>query len=147
MTKKPKQYFVATACIFNLSNQILLTRRHSPDYLIVHNLWQFPGGSVEYGENPRDAALREVREETGITIQINTDYPLIHSHVFKGDAHIVTFSYPARYVSGSIDISKDKEETSDARWFTLEEIAELTCMPNIKEQAKQLFTNRVRDLE
>lgn len=139
MRDKQKQHFVATACIFNSKNQILLTKRHSPTNLVVHNLWQFPGGSIEYGENPRQAALREVFEETGLTIRISSDYPLVDSHTFKGAVHIVLFIYPAEYVSGEIDFSKDMEETSDAKWFSLDEIMNLNCMPKIKEQARELY--------
>jgi len=145
MIKKPKQFFVATACIFNKDNKILLTKRHNPRNLVVHNLWQFPGGSIEYGESPSVAASREIREETGIIIHIQDHHPLVDSHTFNEGAHIVLMIYSADYISGKIDISGDREETSDAKWFSIEEISRLNCMPKIKEQAALLYANRIRE--
>ncbi len=144
MIKKPKQYFVATACVFNKENKILLTKRHNPRNLVVHNLWQFPGGSVEYGESPSDAALREIHEETGISIQLQDHHPLVDSHTFKEGAHIILMIYSADYLSGEIDISQDRQETSDARWFGIKEISGLNCMPKIKEQISLLYARRIR---
>ncbi len=36
-----------------------------------HGYWEFPGGRVEFGESPRDALLREVKEETGLDVIID----------------------------------------------------------------------------
>ena len=41
-----------------------------PEYLLLHYTaghWDFPKGNIEPGENEKQAALREIREETGIT--------------------------------------------------------------------------------
>jgi 8-oxo-dGTP diphosphatase len=38
-------------------------------------LWEFPGGKVEPGESPAEAALRECAEETGLAIRIDGEYP------------------------------------------------------------------------
>ena len=59
------QVFVA-AVIFNSEKQILLVKstyqRHYP--------WGLPGGSLEYGESPESAVVREVLEETGLTVEV-----------------------------------------------------------------------------
>jgi 8-oxo-dGTP diphosphatase len=43
---------------------VLVARR--PESQHVGGAWEFPGGKVENGEEPADAALRELREETGL---------------------------------------------------------------------------------
>lgn len=57
---------VVVAIIENAHNRILVTQRakHGPQ----PDLWEFPGGKVEPGEDPVSALKRELREELGITI-------------------------------------------------------------------------------
>ncbi|QDY75331.1 NUDIX hydrolase [Streptomyces qinzhouensis] len=45
--------------------RVLLVRRRIPEGRIV---WQFPGGKVEPGETPEETAVRETREEVGLTV-------------------------------------------------------------------------------
>ncbi|MGE5851209.1 MAG: NUDIX domain-containing protein [Candidatus Methylomirabilota bacterium] len=52
------------AVIQNGSGQILLQRRSD------NGLWGLPGGSVEIGESVRGAIVREVREETGLSVEV-----------------------------------------------------------------------------
>jgi len=57
----------------------LLVLNEAGEVLLVHtikkgrNRWEFPGGKVDEGETPREAAIRETFEETGVTIR-NTEY-------------------------------------------------------------------------
>lgn len=124
-----RQYFVACAVIFNDNGQILLTKRNNPQSVEVHGKWQLPGGSVELGEHPKDAAIREVQEETNLTINIESDRPFVFSHTFTNGVHVVLLVYKAKYVSGQLDISNDLEETLDAKWFEPQEIATLSSLP------------------
>jgi 8-oxo-dGTP diphosphatase len=64
--------------------RVLLTQRKKGSHLA--GAWEFPGGKVEPGEDPRDALERELREETGI-------------EVIVGDPIEVTFhAYPEKSV-------------------------------------------------
>jgi ADP-ribose pyrophosphatase YjhB (NUDIX family) len=56
----------AAAVIFDQDENILLVKT---TYQRVYP-WGLPGGSLEYGEHPEDAVVREVREETGLNIDI-----------------------------------------------------------------------------
>ena len=55
---------VALAIVLR-DERILLARRPHGSHLA--GLWEFPGGKIEPGEEPAEAALRELREETGLT--------------------------------------------------------------------------------
>ncbi|BCK88667.1 thiamine-phosphate synthase [Sideroxyarcus emersonii] len=68
---------VAAAVLQRPDGSFLLAQR--PVDKIWAGYWEFPGGKVEPGETPRDALLRELREELGITVQ--TAYPWL-THVF-----------------------------------------------------------------
>jgi mutator protein MutT len=55
-----------------------------PADVALGGLWEFPGGKVEPGETPENAAVRECLEETGLAVQVIGDYPL-HDHEYAHD--------------------------------------------------------------
>ena len=93
------------------------------------NVWVTPGGLVEPGEQPADAAVRETWEETGLFVELEgllgvyggsdllIDYP-------NGDraAYIGTI-FRGRIVGGSL--RPDGDEILDVRYFTQEELAQV----------------------
>ncbi|HWW75764.1 MAG TPA: NUDIX domain-containing protein [Pyrinomonadaceae bacterium] len=89
--------------------------------------WQLPKGLVGRGESPEEAALREVREETGLACEIEGALEKVEYWYFsKGGARRVRFHkfvhfYLMRYVSG--DVSGHDEEVNEARWVGSEEAA------------------------
>jgi 8-oxo-dGTP pyrophosphatase MutT (NUDIX family) len=103
-----------------------------------------PKGLVDPGEKALDAALREVREETGVTASLVTKladikYTYVRSwgdreRVFK----IVSF-YLLRYESGQIDdISKEMRiEVAQAKWVRLEDAPKLLAYRGEKDMARK----------
>src|SRR6478672_11575343 len=76
--------------------RILMSRRR-PDQAMP-NLWEFPGGKVEPGEDPEAALIREVREELGCDIAIDR----IHEVVFHAypDFDLYMLVYASRIAGG-----------------------------------------------
>ena len=89
--------------------------------------WQLPKGLVGRGESPEGAALREVREETGLTCEIVAPLERVEYWYFsKGGARRVRFHkyvyfYLMRYASG--EVSDHDDEVNEARWVGIEEAA------------------------
>lgn len=94
--------------------------------------WTMPGGGIEAGEDPEDAVRREVREETGYTVQV-LELLGIHSRVIpagrrvhKADAplHTLRILYRAKVSGGKLRFEQDGS-TDMAGWFSLPEVAAL----------------------
>ncbi|MCU0261647.1 MAG: NUDIX domain-containing protein [Ilumatobacteraceae bacterium] len=83
-------------------------------------LWLQPGGHIDPGETPWDAARREAEEETGLAVHFTSDPPeLVHVDVHpgpRGHTHL-----DVRYlltVDGDPDPAPPPGESQDVRWFT-----------------------------
>jgi 8-oxo-dGTP diphosphatase len=83
---------VAVAVLRRDGDGRILARRRRPDEKLA-NLWEFPGGKIEKGESPLQAAAREVAEEMGgdacglvLLRVVEHDYPdrRVRIHVFEG---------------------------------------------------------------
>jgi|ERR1700733_1273630 8-oxo-dGTP pyrophosphatase MutT (NUDIX family) len=105
-----------------------------------------PKGLVDAGEKPLEAALREVREETGVTASLVTklaDIKYVYVRTWGDGARvfkIVSF-YLLRYESGRINnISPDMRiEVARARWVPLEDAASLLAYRGEKQMARKGF--------
>jgi len=65
--QKPFPLIVAAGVLVE-GGRVLLTQRKKGSHLA--GAWEFPGGKVEPGEDPRDALVRELREEVGIEVTV-----------------------------------------------------------------------------
>lgn len=98
-----------------------------------YDQWAFPGGSIDPGETPANAAVREMWEESGLLVE-----PITILGVYGGPAF--TWTYPngdqvayvdtvfrCRILSGAL--TADQEEISELRYFTQAELAQLPLSP------------------
>lgn len=91
------------------------------------NRWQLPKGLIGRGESPERAALREVREETGLEAEIVAPLDTVEYWYFaKAGAARVRFHklvhfFLMRFVAG--DVAEHDAEVNEARWVELEEAA------------------------
>ena len=98
---------------------LLVQRSKQPDA----GLWGFPGGHVELGETVAEAALRELREETGIIGTAGGVLDVVDVIVTSGDAvttHYALVAISVQFVSGTVMAADDAR---DARWWQIETLA------------------------
>ncbi len=113
-------------------NKVLL-RKHDK-----YKLWLSVGGHIELDENPNEAAIREVKEEVGLKIEIigknelpklSADYtPLVppkfmYIHEINSKHRHIALVYFAKSKTDKLVLSK-KEVSEDCRWFSKEELLE-----------------------
>jgi 8-oxo-dGTP pyrophosphatase MutT (NUDIX family) len=113
------------------------------------NRLQLPKGLVGRDESPEEAALREVREETGLVCEIVAALEKIEYWYFsKGEARRVRFHkhvyfYLMRYVSG--DVADHDEEVNEARWMDIEEATQALAFKGerrVLAQAREMIRTR-----
>jgi 8-oxo-dGTP diphosphatase len=75
----PKLQRVAAYALVLRGEQILLTRLASR--ISADEKWHLPGGGVDHGENPRDALVREIREETGLDAEVGDTARVYSAHL------------------------------------------------------------------
>jgi 8-oxo-dGTP pyrophosphatase MutT (NUDIX family) len=96
-------------------------------------LWSLPKGHIEAGESPEQAAIREVREETGIESEIQKSLGVIDFWFMAGGKRIHKTVHHFVFKEKGGRISPQVSEVDDVRWFPLNEIVDLLAYPDEKK--------------
>jgi 8-oxo-dGTP diphosphatase len=111
------------AVVIDDGRALLVRRANPPDA----GLWGYPGGKIEYGETVSGAAIRELREETGVEAQaqdiITTLDVLVRAEDGTITQHYILIAVLCRWLSGDPVAADDALE---AGWFALEELRSRT---------------------
>ena len=109
---------------------LLIGRIDSKDSKRERLLWSLPKGHIESGESPEDAALREVREETGIESEIFKSLGVIDFWFMAGGKRIHKTVHHFLFKETGGRITPQVSEVDDVRWFPLSEIIERLAYPD-----------------
>jgi len=98
----------ATASVIIKNNKILLVKRK---FEPCKGEWSLPGGFIEIDENPEDACLRELKEETGLIAEIDRLIDACHS---KSELYssVIIIGYLIKNIHGKLAAGDDAEEVA-----------------------------------
>jgi 8-oxo-dGTP diphosphatase len=119
----PETPLVGIGVIIIENGRVVLVKRAHPP---LQAEWSIPGGVLEVGELMREAATREAREETGLTVEPGELLGVYDRVLRDADKrvqyHYVLIDFLCRRIAGDLAAASDAAEV---RWFSREELPEL----------------------
>jgi 8-oxo-dGTP pyrophosphatase MutT (NUDIX family) len=143
------RHFTASAIVFDYQNRVLVVHHNKIGQ------WLYPGGHIDPDEDPAQAALREVREETGVSAEVVSEllprYPAVTvlappyailempvSDLTIGTHRHINLVYVLR--AASAQLTARREEVSAARWVHIADMGALDTpaeLPSLVADAAQ----------
>jgi 8-oxo-dGTP diphosphatase len=108
------------AIIINKEGRIFLARR-GPKAKNEQGLWEFPGGSVEFGETLAEALQREMYEEYGIEISVGELIDVADHILQQEHQHWVSPTFICQIISGEPYI-REPEKCTEIGWFGMDQM-------------------------
>jgi len=118
----PKKIIIGVGVLIKSDDKVLLVKRlRDPG----KGKWSIPGGRLRFGEKVRDAAIREIEEETGLKIEITRLLDVVDIFVkdYKGKVkeHYVVIDFEGKVIGGELRASSDALEV---KWVDISKIHE-----------------------
>jgi 8-oxo-dGTP pyrophosphatase MutT (NUDIX family) len=138
----PTKVVPAASAIVPDENGCILLQRRSDN-----GFWALPGGAMDVGETIGDAAVREVKEETGLDV-----IPEYIIGIYTNPKHVVAFSdgevrqefslcFACKLVGGEIQVS---EESFEVAFFSPGAIERLNVHPSIRLRIQHYLEHRIQ---
>ena len=138
----PERPFLAVSAAIVRDGKFLVVRRAQPP---ASGLFSLPGGVVELGEKLTEAVMREVAEETSLSIEpvalAGFRETVVRDAHDRVERHFVILCFAARWLAGEPALN---EELSEARWIAPAELSGLPTTPGLAEIVAAAFTELAR---
>jgi 8-oxo-dGTP diphosphatase len=138
----PDRPLLGVGAVIVNNEEVLAVRRVNPP---LQGAWSIPGGLVETGETTREAVVREIQEETGLTIEpvelIEVFERILRDTNSRVQYHFVVIDYLCRVISGELRPGSDVSET---RWAEFDDLGALGITPETRaviQKALQVARN------
>jgi len=134
MEKIKKKIKILANGIIQKENKFLLLKRNLND-VDSPGEWEFPGGFIEFGEDPKEGIIREVKEETSLNVEIISIYKILSKEYEKPGKkiHLIRIIYLLKTFDKKVKLNEREHE--DYKWLKKEEIKNL----NISDYLKNLI--------
>lgn len=117
---------VGVATIVKNDDKILLGYRKSN---LGKDTWGLPGGKLDFGEDLKDCAVRELKEETNLTTTTdNLKLAGVTNAVFDDETHYITIIYEVTYYVGKISVL-EPDKCEKWEWFEYDNLPEKLFLP------------------
>jgi len=116
--------------------RILLLHRNLEDI----GQWELPGGKVEEGETPVMAAVREIQEELGVSVEISR---ALGSESFEQDDTTYIYHWFLGYITEGVPDVMEADTFDDLDYFEIEDLPSLALSANMQILQPKLLSGEV----
>lgn len=141
--ERPKVILVMRSIVRNTDGRILIVQRAADDN---HNpnMWEFPGGKLEQGQDVSDALNRELEEEIGLQVIVDQQVAYFESRFlskgkYAGSSYLVLIG-TSRVENSAVTLSFEHQ---DHKWVTTQEVLEYDLTP----ESRNALVNLTKLLE
>ena len=120
-------------CIIVDNNQVLLVKHNGGH-------WGFPKGHVEKNETEEQTAIREVKEETNLDVEIINNKRYVEEYITNKGREKEVVYFIAKKIGG--EIKKQEEEIQEIKWFNIEEAIEMITY----EGSRKIFKEAINEI-
>lgn len=133
----PTQPMVGVGAVIFRDEEVALVQRGGPP---SEGKWSIPGGLVELGESLEEGLRREVREETGLEVEV-VERCAVLERILRDpwgrvEYHYVLIDFACRYLSGELNPASD---TQAAAWVPIEDLDDYTMTRGTAEVIRDAF--------
>jgi len=143
----PRRQRIAAYALLTRDDEVLLTRMSARTR--IEGRWTLPGGGIDHGEDPREALVREVHEETGLYVEPGRVLD-VHSTHFVGPrsdglvenyhgVHII-FEAAIRPESEGVEphVLEEDSSTEESRWVPVQEALQFELLSAARHALEKL---------
>lgn len=123
--------------VFNSKGEVLMICRNKQPAM---GQWSVPGGCLDPGESLVDACRREIKEETGMDVNVKNIVAVVERRLDK--FHYVIIDFFAELEPGSISLPVPQTDVSEARWVVMDELNTLNLVVGLEEIIRRADRSR-----
>lgn len=130
---------IVHALIMNAEGNVLLIKRSETED-VLPGVWDIPGGTLEDGEDPKEGALREVKEETSLEVKNLRLFHYTSSVDYGKNKQFVRLIFTGECASS--DIRLNPEDHDEYRWVFPDDISDDMKLVEYLHETLNLFVER-----
>lgn len=131
MEEQKKHQITVVIGVIVDGDKVFFTKRHDPGSP-YDNKWEIPGGKIDHGEQPLEAVVRELKEETGYDIEVLRLLP-IETAMHAFDLQVIMIPYLCKIIGG--EFSAEDSKTLEGKFMSHKELSEHEFLPRDTEIA------------